>query len=1038
MSPESDGYELGMLETGDSGNLTEIAYHLKSKLSAGNLDVEIRDLDSLGSSEDLFSKFGGECVMNLLLIASHAQNQSWRRLQDWLREFLANDDDSEDAARHVSSTNLRNFNFQVLGIDSASEAVVYCASAIELDRLLASASCRRYASMYSLTSQETSLKGYVASLTHTLGMSPAETRDGQLAIFYASWSHTSKTFAYELREILLTSLSESSTMPLKIDVLCLGSISVEELATQYATSVLLISSYTYGQIPSAALDFWNELQDDHQAGRERLVKLSFAILGLGDSTYFADCFCKAAYDLESLLLGCGAGRIIPLATCDQTLGQQPLQFRLWATSIFANSLKRHLSVSFSGMPSASTLDPQIKETPEPLSGETETQTGGIGISNELQLSMLPVDEATVAHPTLLILYGTQSGNSERFAWDLKSRLRISGNTVCMDAENFRPQAVASPALVVFVVATYGDGEPPESCAEFFQLMQNDKQFKSFFSNISYCIVALGSSAYPNFCGFGTKLNKVLKNFGATRKLPMIKLDDTRDMDADFSRWFESRFEKVATEVLGTASQNPSTVNPALRFTLIPNQHPTRRSKESTVCPSSALSKDIFKSSTQYEIVDCRVFGSDYSSDETNRRNNYEVTIRTTKSLNEKEFYPGSTFAFYPEIDSDDAQWLLDSLFEWQGLPASRVEGDAIIFQGGPDLPSTLPQGVSLREVIASLTDFGETPSSQWLQETLLPHLPLTHPYVVNKEFQVAIDKHVANTPLTTLEVLRALHQRQAFRLPLDFLLLMRRQLPRQYTVASAVDRDAGVFRLIISESVTARNVPNQLANFVPSLLVGLVSGMLRKIRRTKSTRIIRGLPKRALFGPETWKCGGVWVASGSGIAPFIGFIEQRRREGLGSFGRTILFFGCRSSNPRDFAGNSTILEAVRDGYLEMAYFAFSREYDSPRANACREASELSTAGLDRLGPMTQQSTPQQRVHVQVRIAEEMNSIRSILKRQPQGDLPGKVTYAQPADADVLSKICICGSAEMGKAVLDVLSTSLSPMSLENRIIMEVW
>jgi NADPH-ferrihemoprotein reductase len=80
-------------------------------------------------------------------------------------------------------------------------------------------------------------------------------------------------------------------------------------------------------------------------------------------------------------------------------------------------------------------------------------------------------DATEDKPAVRVLYGTQTGTAERFSKQLAAELRkrFSGATVkVQDIEHYKaPEQLQGENLVLFLLATYGDGEPTDNAAEFY-------------------------------------------------------------------------------------------------------------------------------------------------------------------------------------------------------------------------------------------------------------------------------------------------------------------------------------------------------------------------------------------------------------------------------------------------------------------------------------------------------------------------------------------------------------------------------------------
>lgn len=70
-----------------------------------------------------------------------------------------------------------------------------------------------------------------------------------------------------------------------------------------------------------------------------------------------------------------------------------------------------------------------------------------------------------------ILYGTQTGTAERFSKQLGNEIRSKYASILVDVrdvENYpAQQKLQKEKLVVFAMATYGDGEPTDNAAEFY-------------------------------------------------------------------------------------------------------------------------------------------------------------------------------------------------------------------------------------------------------------------------------------------------------------------------------------------------------------------------------------------------------------------------------------------------------------------------------------------------------------------------------------------------------------------------------------------
>ncbi|MES1923380.1 hypothetical protein MHBO_004944, partial [Bonamia ostreae] len=118
---------------------------------------------------------------------------------------------------------------------------------------------------------------------------------------------------------------------------------------------------------------------------------------------------------------------------------------------------------------------------------------------------------------------------------------IGYNAKVVDLEEDETKNFFDKKFSVFIVATFGDGDPTESAQEFWKWIFLNK-IETDLANFNYAVFGLGNSQYEHFNATGKKLFRKLKSFGAN---PICKLglgDDDDDIESDFKKWKEIFFD----------------------------------------------------------------------------------------------------------------------------------------------------------------------------------------------------------------------------------------------------------------------------------------------------------------------------------------------------------------------------------------------------------------------------------------------------------------------------------------------------------------
>jgi sulfite reductase (NADPH) flavoprotein alpha-component len=168
---------------------------------------------------------------------------------------------------------------------------------------------------------------------------------------------------------------------------------------------------------------------------------------------------------------------------------------------------------------------------------------GIQAANDPQAAVPAAPPAKRA--PLTILFGTESGNAEALASQArKAAAKLGFAPKVIDMADFTPAQAAATENLLIVAATWGEGDPPQRAADFFEMLMADDAPR--FEKTRFAVLALGDRAYARFCETGRKIDERLAALGGGR------ITDRIDCDLDFETpatgWIDFTLERLNAEV----------------------------------------------------------------------------------------------------------------------------------------------------------------------------------------------------------------------------------------------------------------------------------------------------------------------------------------------------------------------------------------------------------------------------------------------------------------------------------------------------------
>lgn len=126
----------------------------------------------------------------------------------------------------------------------------------------------------------------------------------------------------------------------------------------------------------------------------------------------------------------------------------------------------------------------------------------------------------------LIAYASQTGTAKQLAEQQAHQLADKYPIKLASLDEISLDILSKVTQAMFIVSTYGNGEPPDNGRRFSLALKRFLQDKKdhLLTSLSYRVIALGDSQYPQFCQFGDELNTTLHALGARRVQRLQRID----------------------------------------------------------------------------------------------------------------------------------------------------------------------------------------------------------------------------------------------------------------------------------------------------------------------------------------------------------------------------------------------------------------------------------------------------------------------------------------------------------------------------------
>lgn len=469
-----------------------------------------------------------------------------------------------------------------------------------------------------------------------------------------------------------------------------------------------------------------------------------------------------------------------------------------------------------------------------------------------------VEQATVY--SFKILYGSQTGNGERLSKSLERRLREQGFQVTSSSlADYKPANIGRENMLALVISTHGEGEPPDDAELFHEYLMSSKAPK--LGGLRFMVLALGDSSYINFCKTGREFDARLAELGGERFLPLTECD--LDYQDEVRSWGDLIIGKIPElPDIATTLPNLRAVEPLDSVARYDKQHPfLAEVLVNQKLTGSCSSKDV-------RHIELSVEGSDMC---------YE---------------PGDSLA----VVVDNPQHLIRQILHELSIEA----GTQVTVQG---------KRMRIADALATkleITALGPSIIEAWARHSDSSAL---------RELSVDLSGSDAKLSgyLETHQLIDMLRMNPANVDAQTLANSLRKLNPRLYSIASSQAANPGEVHLTVA--------PVRYQAFGSDHWGAASTQLTDRLAEGDHVSVYIEANSRFRLPPDD-DAAIIMIGSGTGVAPFRAFIEERAERQAG--GKNWLFFGERNFSS-DFLYQLEWQRFLQRGQLDRLDVAFSRD-----------------------------------------------------------------------------------------------------------------
>ncbi|XP_014607218.1 PREDICTED: NADPH-dependent diflavin oxidoreductase 1-like [Polistes canadensis] len=515
--------------------------------------------------------------------------------------------------------------------------------------------------------------------------------------------------------------------------------------------------------------------------------------------------------------------------------------------------------------------------------------------------------------SITILYASETGTAQDVAEQIWKRAKRKGlNSMVSALDDYDLTNFGLEDLMVFVVATTGQGDPPDNMKQFWRFLLRKSLPPSMLSNVRYGVIGLGDSSYKKFNFAAKKLNKRLAQLGGIELLPIGLADDQHDLgiDAVLTLWVKKFWEKIASiynipEI--SIHDNVEGIIERYKVTVLDDHK-----EKSLMETAHYLETDIY--TREMDLKNDMKIGTVIDNIRTTAEDHFQ-DVRLIKILKEDIIYePGDIIYVRPKNSLKQIEKFFNVLNDNNIL----LYPDMIVQVSKKEIkvPYVLRQTLTLGEIVAQYWDLSYKPRRSTFEvlhqisENDLEKEKL-HEFTIPSG-QEELYNYVNRPRRNIIEVLADFpHTTSKLNIQILFE-IMSPIKPRAFSIASSMRSTKNEIHILVA-----------VVNYKTKILerrLGLCSNWLANLK--VNSKIIFWIRKGTFIFPSN--VPKILIGPGTGIAPFRSLLleEAATKQDLST---CLLFFGCRYKE-KDYHCKEDFINLARTTDLKL-FSAFSRDQE---------------------------------------------------------------------------------------------------------------